>query len=190
MPVLPCKPLALVLVYCGLPSPIGRPHRILFSKCAIQRCGNPTFVLARTVEFVLQVSRMSSFLMAMKLSENQARRRGFCLDSFSTLYHFASYPRLSFRRCKSTSSLPNTITYPDMAFSTYWMAGLAPDAAHFFKYLFILVLYTLAMTLFVSFYPHTNVTMSHDSLRTSFLALFSAMAVSQSSSQHCLPFIK
>ncbi|KAJ3994693.1 hypothetical protein F5050DRAFT_432283 [Lentinula boryana] len=31
---------------------------------------------------------------------------------------------------------------------TYWMAGLAPDAAHFFKFLFILVLYTLALTLF------------------------------------------
>ncbi|KAH7890070.1 ABC-2 type transporter-domain-containing protein [Phlebopus sp. FC_14] len=31
---------------------------------------------------------------------------------------------------------------------TYWMAGLAPDAAHFFKFLFILVLYTLVMTLF------------------------------------------
>ena len=30
------------------------------------------------------------------------------------------------------------------------MAGLAHDAAHFFKFLFILVLYTLAMTLFVS----------------------------------------
>ena len=29
------------------------------------------------------------------------------------------------------------------------MAGLAHDAAHFFKFLFILVLYTLAMTLFV-----------------------------------------
>ena len=35
------------------------------------------------------------------------------------------------------------------------MAGLAHDAAHFFKFLFILVLYTLAMTLFVrlSQYP-------------------------------------
>lgn len=33
---------------------------------------------------------------------------------------------------------------------TYWMAGLAHDAAHFFKFLFILVLYTLVMTLFVS----------------------------------------
>ncbi|KAF9063699.1 hypothetical protein BDP27DRAFT_1393878 [Rhodocollybia butyracea] len=33
-------------------------------------------------------------------------------------------------------------------FSTYWMAGLAPDAAHFFKFLFILVLFTLALTLF------------------------------------------
>ncbi len=31
---------------------------------------------------------------------------------------------------------------------TYWMAGLAKDPAHFFKFLFILVLYTLAMTLF------------------------------------------
>lgn len=34
--------------------------------------------------------------------------------------------------------------------STYWMAGLAHDAAHFFKFLFIIVLYTLVMTLFVS----------------------------------------
>lgn len=33
--------------------------------------------------------------------------------------------------------------------SVYWMAGLAHDAAHFFKFLFILVLYTLAMTLYV-----------------------------------------
>ncbi|KAI0737947.1 ABC transporter [Daedaleopsis nitida] len=31
---------------------------------------------------------------------------------------------------------------------TYWMAGLAHDAAHFFKFLLILVLYSLAMTLF------------------------------------------
>jgi ABC-type multidrug transport system permease subunit len=31
---------------------------------------------------------------------------------------------------------------------TYWMTGLAAEAAHFFKFLFILVLYTLAMTLF------------------------------------------
>ena len=30
------------------------------------------------------------------------------------------------------------------------MAGLAHDAAHFFKFLFIIVLYTLVMTLFVS----------------------------------------
>lgn len=29
------------------------------------------------------------------------------------------------------------------------MAGLAPGAAHFFKFLFILILYTLAMTLYV-----------------------------------------
>ncbi|KZS98849.1 ABC transporter [Sistotremastrum niveocremeum HHB9708] len=31
---------------------------------------------------------------------------------------------------------------------TYWMAGLAHDAAHYFKFLFILVLYSLSMTLF------------------------------------------
>ncbi|OAX36732.1 hypothetical protein K503DRAFT_772222 [Rhizopogon vinicolor AM-OR11-026] len=31
---------------------------------------------------------------------------------------------------------------------TYWMAGLAHDAAHFFKFLLIIVLYTLVMTLF------------------------------------------
>ena len=30
------------------------------------------------------------------------------------------------------------------------MAGLAGDAAHFFKFLFIIVLYTLVMTLWVS----------------------------------------
>jgi hypothetical protein len=32
------------------------------------------------------------------------------------------------------------------------MAGLSPDAAHFFKFLLMLVLYSLAMTLFVSFF--------------------------------------
>ncbi|KIJ30315.1 hypothetical protein M422DRAFT_187276 [Sphaerobolus stellatus SS14] len=31
---------------------------------------------------------------------------------------------------------------------TYWMTGLAPTAANYFKFLFILVLYTMAMTLF------------------------------------------
>ncbi|KAG1736895.1 uncharacterized protein EDB91DRAFT_1141561 [Suillus paluster] len=31
---------------------------------------------------------------------------------------------------------------------TYWMAGLAHDAVHFFKFLLIIVLYTLVMTLF------------------------------------------
>ncbi|KAF8881935.1 hypothetical protein CPB84DRAFT_1791330 [Gymnopilus junonius] len=31
---------------------------------------------------------------------------------------------------------------------TYWMAGLAPEAVHFFKFLLILVLYSLAITLF------------------------------------------
>ena len=34
------------------------------------------------------------------------------------------------------------------------MAGLAPHAANFFKFLFILVLYTLAMALYVSCFPH------------------------------------
>ncbi|KAF8810062.1 hypothetical protein BYT27DRAFT_7135337 [Phlegmacium glaucopus] len=31
---------------------------------------------------------------------------------------------------------------------TYWMAGLSPNAAHFFKFLLMLVLYSLAMTLY------------------------------------------
>jgi ABC-type multidrug transport system ATPase subunit/ABC-type multidrug transport system permease subunit len=31
---------------------------------------------------------------------------------------------------------------------TYWMAGLAPSAVHFFKFLLVLVLYTLTMTLY------------------------------------------
>ncbi|KAG2107963.1 uncharacterized protein F5147DRAFT_636201 [Suillus discolor] len=31
---------------------------------------------------------------------------------------------------------------------TYWMAGLANDAVHFFKFIFVIVLYTLVMTLF------------------------------------------
>ena len=33
--------------------------------------------------------------------------------------------------------------------STYWMAGLAPHAANYFKFLLILVLYTISMALFV-----------------------------------------
>jgi len=48
---------------------------------------------------------------------------------------------------------PSPIFLYDLAYfigSVYWMAGLAPDAAHFFKFLFVLVLYTFAMTLFVS----------------------------------------
>ncbi|KAG2355762.1 hypothetical protein BDR07DRAFT_1425226 [Suillus spraguei] len=31
---------------------------------------------------------------------------------------------------------------------TYWMAGLAHDAVHFFKFIFVIILYTLVMTLF------------------------------------------
>lgn len=43
-----------------------------------------------------------------------------------------------------------TLTYTHIfPLRTYWMAGLAHDAAHFFKFLFILVLFTLVMTLFV-----------------------------------------
>ncbi len=34
------------------------------------------------------------------------------------------------------------------------MAGLAPHAANFFKFLFILVLYTLVMALYVSCFLH------------------------------------
>ena len=41
------------------------------------------------------------------------------------------------------------------------MAGLAHDAAHFFKFLFILVLYTLAMTLFVRLLPSISILHYH-----------------------------
>src|SRR5258705_4658111 len=33
-------------------------------------------------------------------------------------------------------------------YSVYWMAGLSPAASHFFKYLLILSLYSIAMTLY------------------------------------------
>jgi len=55
---------------------------------------------------------------------------------------------------------------PAFPLSTYWMAGLAPDAAHFFKFLLILVLYSLAMTLFVrslSNYPVIITPLNHPS---------------------------
>lgn len=47
--------------------------------------------------------------------------------------------------------VPCHLLTPTFLLSTYWMAGLAHDAAHFFKFLLILVLYSLAMTLFVRF---------------------------------------
>lgn len=37
--------------------------------------------------------------------------------------------------------------------SAYWMGGLAPHAANYFKFLLILVLYTICMALFVSGFP-------------------------------------
>ena len=55
--------------------------------------------------------------------------------------------------CRIYNVRPSPIFLYDLAYfigSVYWMAGLAPDAAHFFKFLFVLVLYTFAMTLFVS----------------------------------------
>ena len=58
------------------------------------------------------------------------------------------------------------------------MAGLAHDPAHFFKFLFILVLYTLAMTLFVRINTAlVTPPFSICSTRTSFLAPYSTMAV-------------
>ena len=36
------------------------------------------------------------------------------------------------------------------------MAGLSASAAHFFKFLLMFVLYSLAMTLYVSFTPSTS----------------------------------
>ena len=48
-----------------------------------------------------------------------------------------------------------------LADSTYWMAGLAHDPAHYFKFLFILVLYTLAMTLYVRLHASFYLSVSH-----------------------------
>ena len=66
--------------------------------------------------------------------------------------------------------------------STYWMAGLAPEAARFFKFLFILILYSLALTLFVSGASFAFLSVSDSSDRTSYSELCSKMEVSLSSS--------
>ncbi len=54
---------------------------------------------------------------------------------------------------KHHSRCANVCTDAVFNVRTYWMAGLAHDAAHFFKFLFILVLFSLAMTLFVRTLP-------------------------------------
>ena len=73
--------------------------------------------------------------------------RGYYRDSSSMWSRFASSLRSLSPLCEYPYLLTRATS--DVNASTYWMAGLANDAAHFFKFLFILVLYTLAMTLFV-----------------------------------------
>lgn len=68
--------------------------------------------------------------------------------------------------------------------STYWMAGLAHDPGHYFKFLFILVLYTLIMTLFVRHLSSHSfaIPYTQSTSRTSISVSSSTTAVSPSSS--------
>lgn len=68
------------------------------------------------------------------------------------------------------------------------MAGLAPDAAHFFKFLFVLVLYTFAMTLFVSVFNFLDLFTDRLPYRTFCSLALSEMAVLPSSYQRCLTY--
>jgi hypothetical protein len=79
-----------------------------------------------------------------------------------------------------------------ISISAYWMGGLAPHAANFFKFLFILVLYTICMTLFVSLsIPCLRIFFSTDLLsRISFSAQLYLMAASRSFSAPYLAYTK
>lgn len=71
------------------------------------------------------------------------------------------------------------------------MAGLAHDAAHFFKFLFILVLFTLVMTLFVRVLFIDTCLAAHGSThRTSSSPRSSATGVSRSLSRLSSPYTK
>ena len=84
-----------------------------------------------------------------------------CVVAFSTYFRYDTSPdnthnhrffsvsatRITFR------PLLTALTVWVPFHRTYWMAGLSPDPANFFKFLFILVLYSMAMTLFVSALP-------------------------------------
>jgi hypothetical protein len=71
------------------------------------------------------------------------------------------------------------------------MAGLSPTAAHFFKFLLILVLYSLAMTLYVIvFLLGTFFQAAHSNFRISCSARSSKMAVSPYFSLHFQRYIK
>lgn len=66
------------------------------------------------------------------------------------------------------------------------MAGLSPDAASYFKFLFILVLYAAAMTLFVSLQRcgcHKNLILCER--RTSYWPASSEMVELQFFCRHC-----
>ena len=77
---------------------------------------------------------------------------GYAPASYLTLSHCDSSQRSLYRPCACQQLLDFLATCLRLVStnSTYWMAGLAHEAAHYFKFLFILALYTLAMTLYVS----------------------------------------
>jgi hypothetical protein len=80
---------------------------------------------------------------------NAAQRPGYSPVSSLTSFPCVLYQLSLSLPCKCLSIIATPIMLTDPGCSTYWMAGLAPDAALYFKFLFILVLYTLSMTLFV-----------------------------------------
>ncbi|KAF8510676.1 ABC-2 type transporter-domain-containing protein, partial [Hysterangium stoloniferum] len=84
-------------------------------------------------------------------------------SSLSALYNLVEIRPLFLRECGASYYSPTAWLMAGLVFDvvplrliptiivstiTYWMAGLAHDAAHYFKFLFILVLYSLTMTLF------------------------------------------
>lgn len=88
------------------------------------------------------------------LSALTVRAHGSSPEYCSTWSHFESYPLSSSQLCMSWLSFFIThaakVLNNSAFISVYWMAGLSPHADRFFKFLFILVLYALAMTIFVS----------------------------------------
>lgn len=77
----------------------------------------------------------------------------YCLAAISIPLRHGTFEADTNDRCGDhVSTITFTCTHANCTHSTvstYWMAGLAPEAVHFFKFILILVLYSLCITLFV-----------------------------------------